>query len=48
MSSSYVAASRTGSTPAQLVMVPGDHFALIDPEAPAYVRCRELVQELLR
>jgi hypothetical protein len=27
--------------------VPGDHFALIDPEATAYVKCRELVQELL-
>jgi pimeloyl-ACP methyl ester carboxylesterase len=48
ISSSYVEASRTGSTPAQLVKVSGDHFALIDPEAPAYVRCRELVQELLR
>ncbi|WP_163167097.1 alpha/beta hydrolase [Arthrobacter sp. Alg241-R88] len=48
MSLSYVEASRTGSTPAQLVTVPGDHFALIDPEAPAYLRCRELVQEFLR
>jgi hypothetical protein len=28
-------------------MVPGDHFALINPEAPAYAKCRELVQELL-
>jgi pimeloyl-ACP methyl ester carboxylesterase len=48
MSTSYVEAGASTPVPAQLVTVPGDHFALIDPEAPAYVRCRELVQELLR
>ena len=48
MSESYVEASRGGQVPAELVTVPGDHFALIDPEAPAYLTCRELVQELLR
>jgi acetyl esterase/lipase len=47
MSESYVEASRGGQVPAELVTVPGDHFALIDPEAPAFVTCRELVRELL-
>ena len=47
MSTSYVDASRDGPAPARLVMVPGDHFALIDPRAEAYARCRELVRELL-
>jgi pimeloyl-ACP methyl ester carboxylesterase len=47
MSATYVEASRSGKVPARLVTVPGDHFALIDPHAPAYVKCRELVQELL-
>lgn len=47
MSASYVAAGRSGSVPAQLVMVPGDHFALIDPAAEAYRTCLELVLELL-
>ncbi|TLM88166.1 alpha/beta hydrolase [Pseudarthrobacter sp. NamE5] len=47
MSTSYVDASRCGSVPAQLVMVPGDHFALIDPGAEAYRKCRDLVLGLL-
>ncbi|WP_461175087.1 alpha/beta hydrolase [Arthrobacter sp. Z1-9] len=47
MSGTYVDASQAGPLPAQLVTVPGDHFALIDPEAAAYVKCRELVHELL-
>jgi acetyl esterase/lipase len=47
MSESYVEASRGGRVPAQLVTVPGDHFALIDPAALAYATCRELVLELL-
>ena len=47
MSTSYVDASRSGPLPAQLVIVPGDHFALIDPDSEAYVRCRELVRKLL-
>jgi len=47
MSATYVEASRGGKVPARLVTVPGDHFALIDPHAPAYVKCRELVEELL-
>ena len=48
MSTSYVEAGRSGPVPAQLVLVPGDHFAVIDPKAPAYVKCRELIQELMR
>jgi len=47
MSTTYVDASRSGPVPAQLVTVPGDHFALIDPAAEAYVTCRELVRQLL-
>ena len=33
--------------PVQLLKVPGDHFALIDPKSPAYRKCRELVQQML-
>jgi len=47
MSTTYVDASRSAAVPARLVMVPGDHFALIDPAAEAYVTCRELVGKLL-
>jgi pimeloyl-ACP methyl ester carboxylesterase len=47
MSEAYVEASLGGQVPAQLVTVPGDHFALIDPTVPAYMKCRELVRELL-
>lgn len=47
MSTTYVEASRSGAVPARLVTVPGDHFALIDPAAEAYVTCRELVGKLL-
>lgn len=48
MSTSYVEASGPGPVPARLVTVPGDHFGLIDPHAPAYGTCRELVRELIR
>lgn len=48
MSTSYVEASLGGPMPAQLVMVPGDHFALIDVATEAYATCRELVRGLLR
>lgn len=48
MSRTYVEASRASPVPARLVSVPGDHFALIDVTAEAYLRCRELVAELLR
>lgn len=48
MSTTYVDASQAGSTPAQLVRVPGDHFALIDVTAEAYQACRDLVDRLLR
>ncbi|WP_324643727.1 alpha/beta hydrolase [Pseudarthrobacter sp. LT1] len=47
MSTTYVEASRSGPVPARLITVPGDHFALIDPAAEAYVTCRELVEKLL-
>jgi acetyl esterase/lipase len=48
MSALYVDASGAGGAPARLVMVPGDHFDLINPESPAYATCRELVAQLLR
>ncbi|UKA75619.1 alpha/beta hydrolase [Arthrobacter sp. FW306-07-I] len=48
MSTTYVDASSVGPVPAELVMVPGDHFSLIDVTAEAYVTCRELVGRLLR
>jgi len=48
MSTTYVDASRSGPVPAELVMVPGDHFGLIDVGAGAYVTCRDLVGRLLR
>ncbi len=47
MSTSYVDASRGGSMPAELVMVVGDHFSLIDVASDAYVTCRDLVAKLL-
>ena len=47
MSATFVEASRFAAVPARLVTVPGDHFALIDPAAEAYVTCRELVGKLL-
>lgn len=47
MSTSYAEASQTSAVPAQLVLVPGDHFALIDPSAEAYLKSRELIEELL-
>ncbi|MDQ0730053.1 acetyl esterase/lipase [Arthrobacter sp. B1I2] len=48
VSATYVDASQAGPVPARLVMVPGDHFALIDVTAAAYLTCRELVGRLLR
>lgn len=48
MSAAYVDAGRPGPVPPQLVTVPGDHFALINPHAEAYRTCRELVAALLR
>jgi acetyl esterase/lipase len=47
MSTSYVEAAASAPVPAQLVTVPGDHYALIDPGSSAYATCRELVRELL-
>jgi acetyl esterase/lipase len=47
MSAGYVEAGRSGPVPPRLVRVPGDHFALIDPRADAYVTCRELARGLL-
>ena len=47
MSTTYVDASRSGPLPAELVLVPGDHFSLIDVSAEAYLTCRDLVRRLL-
>ncbi len=46
-SETYAGAAKAAGAPIQLLKVPGDHFALIDPKAPAYRKCRELVQQLL-
>ena len=46
-SETYAAAAKAAGAPVQLLKVPGDHFALIDPKTPAYRKCRELVQQLL-
>jgi acetyl esterase/lipase len=46
-SEAYVGAAKAAGAPVQLLKVPGDHFALIDPKAAAYRKCRELVQSLL-
>ncbi|WP_211881992.1 alpha/beta hydrolase [Pseudarthrobacter albicanus] len=46
-SESYAGAAKAAGSPVQLLKVPGDHFALIDPKAAAYRKCRELVQLLL-
>src|SRR6478736_1491541 len=46
-SEAYAAAAKAGGAPVQLLKVPGDHFALIEPKAAAYRKCRELVQQLL-
>ncbi|WP_427135750.1 alpha/beta hydrolase [Pseudarthrobacter sp. S9] len=46
-SESYAGAAKAAGAPVQLLTVPGDHFALIDPKAAGYRKCRELVQQLL-
>jgi acetyl esterase/lipase len=46
-SRSYVHEALAARMTAKLVMVPGDHYALIDPKTPAYRTCRELVRTLL-
>jgi acetyl esterase/lipase len=46
-SESYVNAAAAARMTAKLVMVPGDHYAIIDPKMPAYRTCRELVRTLL-
>jgi acetyl esterase/lipase len=46
-SESYVNAGVAANMDTRLVMVPGDHYALIDIKTPAYRTCRELVQSLL-
>lgn len=46
-STSYAGAAKAAGAPIQLLHVPGDHFSLIDPKAPAYRKCRDLLQELL-
>jgi acetyl esterase/lipase len=47
LSEAYAGAARKAGAQVQLLKVPGDHFSLIDPRAPSYRKCRELVQQLL-
>ncbi len=42
-SQSYVDAARAAGATAELVEVEGDHFAVADPDAPAWARQRELL-----
>jgi len=46
-SETYAGAAKAAGAPVQLLKVPGDHYALIDPKSPAYRKCRELVQQML-
>lgn len=48
LSKDYVAAAQAAGDPAELIRVPGDHFALIDVTTPAWAKCRELVLAALR
>lgn len=43
----YVAAANLAGDPAELIAVPGDHFALIDVATPAWATCRELTLKAL-
>ena len=42
-SEAYVAAATAAGATAELVTVPGDHFAVIDPDAPAWARTLEIL-----
>lgn len=46
-SESYVKAGLAARMDARLVMVPGDHYAMINTKSAAYRTCRELVRTLL-
>jgi len=46
-SQAYVGAGTAEHMATRLVMVPGDHYALIDTKTPAYRTCRELIRTLL-
>lgn len=46
-SESYVTAGVAANMDARLVLVPGDHYALIDIKTPAYRTCREVVRSLM-
>ncbi|WP_309814222.1 alpha/beta hydrolase [Pseudarthrobacter sulfonivorans] len=46
-SRAYVDAGTAAHMATRLVMVPGDHYALIDTKTPAYRTCRELIRTLL-
>ena len=44
-SSSWVEAARASGSPAQLRLIPGDHFAMITPGTPAWAAVVEVVRE---
>ncbi len=46
-SRSYVAAAVAAGGTAEFISVPGDHYALIDPDSRAWAVCRDLVLGLL-
>lgn len=45
-SRAYVAAARAAGGSAELVEVPGDHLAVVDPDSPAWARTLDLLVEL--
>lgn len=47
LSEAFVQSATRQGGQAHLLKVPGDHFALIDPRATAYKKCREIVLSLL-
>ena len=46
LSERYVAAARAAGGEAELIMVPGDHFDLIDPASEAFARIRQVLVRL--
>jgi fermentation-respiration switch protein FrsA (DUF1100 family) len=42
---SYVDRAKAAGAKAELVVVPGDHYTLIDPRAPSFPTIRKLIEE---
>jgi surfactin synthase thioesterase subunit len=46
LSERYVAAAQAAGGEAELIMVPGDHFDLINPASEAFARIRQVLVRL--